>query len=119
MAVQGNPVSFVNAVILAVNSPNVRQNNVPTLVVSRSTADPVRQNISFANNTQCVNFIAGMIANLLSATLTNTAVYLFMNTGSGVVPLTLDNGGTVGGLQIYNLRPGQAIEFTFNSPNLI
>ena len=119
MAVQGNNVSFVNAVTLGVNSPNYRWLNVPTLLVARSTADPVRQNISFANNTQCVNFIAGMIANLLSATLTNTAVYLFMNTGSGVVPLTLDNGGTVGGLQIYNLRPGQAIEFTFNSPNLI
>jgi len=117
--VQGNPVSFVNAVILAVNSPNVRQNNVPTLVVSRSTADPVRQNISFVGNIQCVNFIAGMFATLLTATMATNAVYLFVNTGSGTVPMSLDNNGTTGGLQIYNLRPGQAIEFAFNSPNLI
>jgi hypothetical protein len=118
MAVQGNNVNFVNAVTLGVNSPNYRWLNVPTLLVSRSTADPVRQNISLANNIQCVNFVAGMIANLLSATLTNTAVYLFMNTGSGVVPLSLDNGGTVGGLAIYNLKPGAAIEFAFNGTNL-
>ena len=118
MAVQGNPVNFVNAVTLGVNSPNYRWLNVPTIVASRSTADPVRQNISFAGNIQVVNFIAGMIANLLSATLTNTVVYLFMNTGAGVVPLSLDNGGKIGGVAIYNLRPGQAIEFTFNGTNL-
>jgi len=118
MAVAGGNVTWVNAVILGVNSPNVKMNNVPTLVVSRSTADPVRQKISFANNIQCVNFVAGMIANLQSATLTNTAVYLFVNTGSGVVNLILDNGGTVGGVAIYNLMPGQAIEFAFNGTNL-
>jgi hypothetical protein len=118
MAVAGNNVNFVNAVILAVNSPTVRLNTVPTLVVSRSTAEPVTKSVSFANNIQCVNFVAGMIANLQSATLTNSAVYLFVNTGSGVVNLILDNGGTVGGLAIYNLKPGAAIEFGFNGTNL-
>jgi len=117
MGVAGGPVEFKNAVTLGVNSPTVRLNNVPTLVVSRSTADPVRQNISLAN-IQCLNFVAGMIANLQSATLTNSAIYLFVNTGSGVVNLILDNGAAIGGVAIYNLKPGAAIEFAFNGTSL-
>ena len=119
MAVAGNNVSFVNAVILGVNSTTVKLNTLPTLIVSRSTAEPVAKSVSFVGNIQVVNFVAGMIANLQSATLTNTAVYLFVNTGSGVVNLILDNGGTVGGVAIYNLMPGQAIEFAFNGTSLL
>jgi len=118
MAVAGGNVTFVNAVTLGVNSPTVKMNSLPTLIVSRSTAEPVQKSISFSGNVQVVNFIAGMIANLQSATLTNNAAYLFVNTGSGVVNLILDNSGTVGGVAIYNLMPGQAIEFAFNGTSL-
>jgi len=118
MAVATDSVSFVNAVILGVNSPNVRQNNRPTLLVSRSTAESPNKSISFAGNIQCVNFIAGVNAILQTGTLITNSVYLFVNTGSGTVVLTLDNGGNIGALPTYNLAPGAVVEFQYNGTSL-
>jgi len=78
----------------------------------------VRQSISFAGNIGAVNFIAGMIATLLTATMAHPAVYLFVNTGSGQCPMSLDNGGTIGGVATYVLMPGAAVEFQFDGANL-
>jgi hypothetical protein len=118
MGLAGKNVQFVDAVVLGVNSPTVKLNNLPTLTIGRASADPQPKSVSFANNIQCVNFIAGMSALLQSATLTKNALYLFVNTGSGRVTLALDNGGTVGTLATYILVSGQVIEFFFDGTNL-
>jgi hypothetical protein len=119
MAVASGNVEFKNAIVLGVNSATVRLNNLPTLVVSRSTAEPVIKPISFAGNIQVVNFIAGVFANLQSATLSVNTTYLFVNTGSGNVPMFLDNGGQINGqVGPYNLVPGTAIEFQWDGANL-
>lgn len=119
MAIAGNNVTINNSVELGNNSPTVRLNNVPTLVVSRSTASPATQSISFAGNIQAVNFIAGVNAILLSATLIRNASYLFVNSQPGGVTLTLDNGGTINGQTTpYILGFGTPIEFQFDGTNL-
>jgi hypothetical protein len=118
MSVAGKNVQFVDAVVLGVHSPTVELNNLPTLVVSRSTAEPVQKNISFAGNIQVVNFIAGVFAILQSATLAKNGFYLFVNTCPANIPMSLDSGGTVGGLATYILQPGQAIKFLFDGTNL-
>jgi hypothetical protein len=118
MSIAGKSVIFTDAITLRNNSPTVRLNNQPTLIVSRSSSDPQTKPISFAGNIQCVNFINPVAALLLSATLIQTASYLFVNTGLGKATLTLDNGGTVGGLPTFILASGQAIEFQFDGQNL-
>ena len=119
MGVANDNVQFTNAVTLGVNSPAVKLNNRPTLIVSRSTAEPAKKSISFAGNIQAVNFISGVNAILQSATLTKNAVYLFVNTQPGVVTLALDNGGTVAGQSTpYVLGFGAPIEFAFDGTNL-
>jgi hypothetical protein len=118
MGVAGGNVTFVNAVTLGVNSPTVKLNTLPTLIVSRSTAESPNKNISFAGNVQCVNFLCGVNAILQTATMVAIATYLFVNTGSGTVVLSLDNAGTVGGAATYNLAPGAVVEFSFDGTKL-
>ena len=121
MSLQGAPPSFTNSVSLGINPSGTgieKLNNLPTLVMSRSTAQPVNQTVSFANNIQCVNFIAGMFATLLSATLVPNTVYLFVNSGGGAVPMNLDSGGSIGGGLTYTLKSGTAVQFLFDGINL-
>jgi len=92
-------VSVSNAVELGNNSPTVELNNRPTLIVSRSTAEPATKSISLSGF-QVVNFIAGVNAIVQSATLTKTASYLFINT------------------QPYVLAFGAPIKFQFDGTNL-
>ncbi len=119
MGLANQNVTISNAVDLGNNSATVRLTNRPTLTVSRSTAEPARKSISFAGNIQAVNFIAGVNAILQSATLIQSAVYLFVNTQPGVVTLALDNGGTIAGQSTpYVLAFGAPIEFAFDGTNL-
>ncbi len=118
MGLANQNVTISNAVELGNNSATVKLNNRPTLVVSRSTAEPPTKSISLAGNIQAVNFIAGVNAVLQSASLARTASYLFVNTQPGVVTLALDNGGTVGGQAVYTLAFGVPIEFAFDGTNL-
>jgi hypothetical protein len=117
MGLAGKNVQFVDAVVLGVNSPTVKLNNLPTLTISRASADPQPKSISLAG-VQCVNFICGLIATLESATLITNTTYLLVNTGSGGVSLSLDNGGTVGGLGNFILKPGAVVELQFDGTNL-
>lgn len=99
---------------------------LPTLTVSRSSADPRTKSISFASGqvgvqpagtVQCVNFISPVAAILQSATMTKGANYYFFQTGGiGSTTLTLDNGGTVGGVSAYNLSG--SIQFVYDGTNL-
>ncbi len=59
MGLANSNVGFENAGMLGNNGPTVELNNRPTLVVSRSTAEPARKSISLAG-VQAVNFIAGV-----------------------------------------------------------
>jgi hypothetical protein len=119
MGLAGSNVTISDAVDLGNNGPTLELNNRPTLIVSRSTAEPARKSISFALNTQAVNFIAGVNAILQSATLAKNSVYLFVNSQPGVVTLTLDNGGTINGQAIpYILAFGAPIHFQFDGTNL-
>jgi len=93
----------------------------PTLNVSGSSANNYAVSVSFANNVQCINFTGGVrTATLQSATLAQQGVvYTFANTsGTYPVSIQLDNGGTVGGLNIYPLNSGTIIQFQFNGTNL-
>ncbi len=119
MGLANQNVAIVNAVELGNNGPTLELNNRPTLIVSRSTAEPAAKSISFAGNIQAVNFIAGVNAILQSATLTSNAVYLFVNSQPGVVTLRLDNGGTIAGQSTpYVLAFGAPIHFQFDGTNL-
>jgi len=57
MGLANSNLTISDAVDLGNNSATVRLNNRPTLVVSRSTAEPARKSISLAG-IQAVNFIA-------------------------------------------------------------
>ena len=118
MGLAAKNVQFVDAVVLGVNSPTVKLNNLPTLTIGRSSGEPQPKSISFAHNIQCINFINPVSALLQSATLTANVFYLFANTGLGQVTLALDNGGTVGTLATYILVSGQIVEFFFDGTNL-
>jgi hypothetical protein len=119
MGLAGSNVQFVNGVVLGVNGVTSKLNVRPTLVVSRSTAEPATKSVSFAGNIAAVNFIAGVNAVLQTATMTKTAVYLFLNSQPGVVTLTLDNGGLIAGQSApYVLAFGAPIEFSFDGTNL-
>jgi hypothetical protein len=119
MGLADQPVGFQNSVMLGVNSITSKLNVRPTLVVSRSTAEPATKSISFTGNIAAVNFIAGVNAVLQTATMTNTATYLFLNSQPGVVTLTLDNGGKINGQTTpYILAFGAPIEFQFDGTNL-
>jgi hypothetical protein len=93
---------------------------LPTLKIGGSSAAKT-VSVSLAN-IQCVNFIGGIgSAVLQSATLVQTAQYIFINTAgaaAGVVNLALDNG-TIGGQTVYSLISGQPVRFTFSGNNLI
>jgi hypothetical protein len=118
MGLAGKNVQFVDAVVLGVNSPTVKLNNLPTLKIGRASADPQPKSISLAG-VQCINFICGLSALLQSATLITNTTYLFVNTGSGAVSLSLDNSaGTIGGLGTYILRPGAVVELQYDGTNL-
>ena len=118
MGLANQNVAIVDAVQLSNNGPTLELNNRPTLIVSRSTAEPAAKSISLALKT-AVNFIAGVNAILQSATLTKNAVYLFVNTQPGVVTLTLDNGGTIAGQSTpYVLAFGAPIHLQFDGTNL-
>src|SRR6266478_9764539 len=118
MGIAGKSVSISDAVNIGSN-PSGKLNNLPTLVVRRSSSEPLKKSISFAGNIQAVNFIAGVNAILQSATLTSNAVYLFVNSQPGVVTLRLDNGGTIAGQSTpYVLAFGAPIHFQFDGTNL-
>jgi hypothetical protein len=118
MGLANQNVAIVNAVELGNNGPTLELNNRPTLIVSRSTAEPAAKSISLAG-IQAVNFIAGVNALLQSATLQTNAVYLFVNSQPGVVTLRLDNGGTIAGQSTpYVLAFGAPIHFQFDGTNL-
>ena len=118
MSLAGKNVTFTDAVVLGLTSPTAKLNSLPTLVVSKSSADPLVQTVSLAGF-QVVNFISGVNAVLQSTTLVKNCVYLFVNTGAGTVSLTLDNGGTINGsASAYILTAGAAIEFLFDGTNL-
>ena len=118
MGLANQNVTISNAVELGNNSATVKLNNRPTLTVSRSTAEPAAKSINLTGF-QAVNFIAGVNAILQSASLVNTATYLFVNTQPGVVTLKLDNGGTIAGQSTpYVLAFGAPIEFAFDGTNL-
>jgi hypothetical protein len=119
MGLANQNIAIVDAVQLGNNGPTLELTNRPTMIVSRSTAEPARKSISFAGNIQAVNFISGVNAILQSATLTKNAVYLFVNTQPGVVTLSLDNGGLVAGQSTpYVLAFGAPIHFQFDGTNL-
>jgi hypothetical protein len=119
MGLAGSNVQFVDRVVLGVNNITSKLNVRPTLVVSRSTAEPATKSIGFAGNIAVLNFIAGCNAILQTATMTNTATYLFLNSQPGVVTLTLDNGGKINGQSTpYILAFGAPIEFQFDGTNL-
>jgi len=110
--------SFTNTTTLGDNSSTTMLNTAPTLTVSRSTADPITKSINMTG-ILAVNFIAGMNAILQSATLpSGTATLLFLNSQPGVVNLSLDNGGTIGGLSIYLLQFGAPALFQWSGTNL-
>jgi len=124
MGIAGKSITISDAVNIGSN-PSGKLNNLPTLVVRRSSSEPLKKSISFAGNIQAVNFITGMNAILQSATLTTNAIYLFIKTTpdafnqSGVVTLVLDNGGTINGQATpYILAFGAPIEFQFDGTNL-
>lgn len=114
MGLQGRAVSITNAVTLGNNSPTTALYSLPTLNVSAGGSVSL-------TGAQCVNFQTGAIAVVLQrASLVSSATYLFVNTSNrGVVALSLDNGGTIGGLAVYSLVPGQATTFTFDGTNLV
>jgi hypothetical protein len=112
MGLQGRAVSITNAVTLGNNSPTTALYSLPTLNVSAGGSVSL-------TGAQCVNFQTGAIAVVLQRASLVNATYLFVNTSNrGVVALSLDNGGTIGGLAVYNLVPGQATTFTFDGTNL-
>jgi hypothetical protein len=120
MGLANQDIAISNVVDLGNNGPSVELTNRPTLVVTRSTAESSKKNISLAG-IQAVNFQAGVNAILQSATLVNTQAILFVNTQPGLVTLALDNGGTVGGQAVYALVFGSAnnpVRFAFDGTNL-
>jgi hypothetical protein len=118
MGLANQNVTISNAVEIGNNGPTIELNNRPTLIVSRSTAEPATKSISLTG-IQAVNFIAGVNAILQSASLTKTASYLFVNTQPGVVTLALDNGGQIAGQSTpYVLAFGAPIRFQFDGTNL-
>jgi hypothetical protein len=93
---------------------------LPTINVSGTSASKTASlNLS---NIGCVNFTGGVgSATLQSATLVKNATYIFINTAgaaAGVVTLTLDNHGTIGGQSVFSLISGQPVKFQFDGTNL-
>jgi hypothetical protein len=120
MGLANQPISISNCVDLGNNGPTVLLNNRPTLVVSRSTAEPATKVISLAG-IQAVNFQSGCAAILQSASLVQNQIILFVYTGGAAaafVTLALDNGGTVGGQAVYTLISGAPVTFLFDGTNL-
>ena len=120
MGLQNQNVSIVNAVEIGNNGPSVELNNRPTLIVSRSTAEPVTKSLNLTGY-NIVNFQSGCAALLQSATLVKNAVYLFVYTGGAAaafVTLALDNSGTINGSTApYILQSGSATRFMFDGTN--
>ena len=118
MGLANQSISISNAVDLGYNSATVMLNNRPTLVVSRSTAEPATKSLNLTGIV-AINFIAGVNAILQSATLTKNASYLFVNTQPGTVTLALDNGGQIAGQSTpYILAFGASVTFGFDGTNL-
>jgi hypothetical protein len=120
MGLAGGNAGFENSVMLGNNGPAVELNNQKTLVVNRSTAEPVQKSLNLTG-IQVVNFQSGCAALLQSATLTKNQIILFVYTGGAAasfVTLALDNGGTVGGQAVYTLVSGAPVRFLFDGTNL-
>src|SRR6266403_1458114 len=108
MGLANQNVAIVNAVSLGNNGPTLELNNRPTLIVSRSTAEPATKSISLSG-IQAVNFISGVNALLQSATLHKC--------GLSVRQYSAGRGDVEAGFRRDHRRPEHALCFGIRCAN--